>query len=137
MNWKLILLLSLLGLAMGLATLSLIPTSIEPFCWLAVYLLCAFLIARYAPGKYFLHGLCVSLVNCIWVTAAHGLFFAAYATSHPEYLRTIAQLPPEYAAHPLRMMILIGPISGVMFGIILGLFAWVASKIVKRPAASE
>jgi hypothetical protein len=35
MNWKLILQLSMLGLVMSLATVFLIPSSIEPAFWLA------------------------------------------------------------------------------------------------------
>jgi Na+-transporting NADH:ubiquinone oxidoreductase subunit NqrB len=63
MNWKLIFALSLFGLAMGLATVFVIPTSVEPFFWLPIFMLCAFLIAKNAPGKPFLHGLMVGIVN--------------------------------------------------------------------------
>jgi hypothetical protein len=132
MNWKLIFLLSLFGLAMGLATVSLIPSTIEPFFWLGIFIICAYAIAKYAPGKYFLHGLCVSLVNSVWITAAHITMFYTYITTHPEYGQMTAGLPPDLAGHPRRMMLPIGIMSGIIFGIVLGLFAWIASKIVKR-----
>ena len=132
MNWKLIFLLSLFGLAMGLATISLIPSTIEPIAWLVIFIICAYLIARYAPGRYFLHGLLVSVLNSVWITLAHFLMFYTYIASHPEYIQMTDGLPPVLAGHPRRLMFLIGPISGVIFGIILGLFAWIASKIVKR-----
>ena len=57
MNWKLILQLSLFGLAMGLATVFFISSSAEPFFWLAIFIASAYLIATRAPGRYFLHGL--------------------------------------------------------------------------------
>ncbi|MFM7022909.1 MAG: hypothetical protein ACKOXB_08015 [Flavobacteriales bacterium] len=63
MNWKLVLLLSLFGLFMGLSTVYFIPSNVEPFFWLAIFLFCAFIITRKAEGKYFLHGLMVSLAN--------------------------------------------------------------------------
>ncbi|MGA3051148.1 MAG: hypothetical protein ABSE00_04425, partial [Chitinispirillaceae bacterium] len=56
MNWKLILQLSLFGLAMAIATVFIILSKIEPFFWLAIFALCAYVIARQAPDRYFLHG---------------------------------------------------------------------------------
>ena len=133
MNWKLIFLLSLFGLAMGLATVSLIPSNIEPFCWLVIFVISSISIAKYAPGKFFLHGFCVSLVNSVWITAAHCAMFYTYIANHPEYIQAIDGLPPALAEHPRRMMLVIGPITGILSGVILGLFAWVASKIIKKP----
>jgi hypothetical protein len=132
MNWKLIFLLSLFGLAMGFATIYVVPSHIEPFFWLIIFIICAYLIAKYAPGKYFLHGLLVSIVNSIWITAAHVLLFYQYIVAHPEHLQMVATMPPALAEHPRRVMLLIGPMAGIASGIILGLFAWLASKIVKR-----
>ncbi len=68
MNKSLIFLLSLFGLAMAFATVFLIPSNIEPFFWLAIFLECAELIARKTAEKFFLHGLFVGILNGIWVT---------------------------------------------------------------------
>ena len=87
MNWKLILLLSLFGLAMGIATVFFIPSNIEPVFWCIIFLICAWIIAKRARGHFFLHGLLVSIVNSVWIVS----------------------------------------------GLVLGLFAWIASKIVRRP----
>lgn len=137
MNWKLIVLLSLFGLAMGFATVSLIPSTIEPFCWLVIFIICSYLIAKYAPGKYFLHGFCVSLVNAVWITAVHAAMFYTYIVSHPEFMQMMAGWPAIFVEHPRRMMLPIGIGIGIISGIVLGLFAWIASKIVKKtePAA--
>jgi hypothetical protein len=132
MNWKLVFLLSLFGLAMGIATVSIIPSTVEPFCWLVIFLICAYLIARHAPGKFFFHGFMVSIVNSVWVTLAHASMFYTYAANHPEYMQMVEGLPPTLAGHPRRLMFLIGPISGVIFGLILGLFSWLASRLVRR-----
>jgi hypothetical protein len=132
MNWKLIFLLSLFGLAMGLATIFVIPSNIEPFFWLVIFIVCAYLIAKYAPGKFFLHGFLVSIVNSIWITAAHVIFFYQYVAAHPEHLQMVANMPEALVGHPRRAMLLVGPIAGIASGIILGLFSWIASKIVKR-----
>jgi hypothetical protein len=132
MNWKLILLLSIFGLVMGFATVSLIPSNIEPYCWLVILIICSYLIAKYAGGKYFLHGLFVSIVNSVWITAVHVAMFYTYIATHPEYIETMNGLPPALAGHPRRMMLPVGVVSGIVSGLILGLFAWIASKILRR-----
>lgn len=130
MNWKLIVQLSLFGLAMAIGTVFFISSAVEPFCWLAIFIVCAFLIAKQAPGRYFLHGLAVGLVNCVWVTGAHVGLFSTYIANHPKEAEMMSQMPMP--THPRLMMLIVGPVVGVVSGVILGLFAWAASKMVKR-----
>ena len=127
MNWKLIFQLSLFGLVMGISTVYWIPSNIEPFFWLAIFIICAYLIARNCTGKYFLHGLFVSLVNCIWVTGAHVLLFSIYANNHAKELEQMAKM--FLPNHPRIMMLITGPIIGLISGLVLGLFAFIASRI--------
>ena len=84
MNLKLIFQLSLFGLVMALATVFWIPSRIEPVFWLVIFLLCAYFIVRTAPGKYFLHGFLVSLLNSVWITAAHIILFSTYIGGHQQ-----------------------------------------------------
>ena len=93
MNWKLILSLSLFGLAMAFATVLVIPSSIEPIFWLAIFLICAFLIARSRSTRHFLHGLMVGIVNCVWVTSAHIIFFDQYIATHPKEAAIMSSMP--------------------------------------------
>src|SRR5437763_13574641 len=102
MNWKLIFSLSLFGLAMAVATVSVIPENIEWVFWVVIFLICAYLIARNAPGKYFLHGLLVSVVNSIYITIAHIAAYTTYVAHHPSCLEMNAKTP--LAEHPKRMM---------------------------------
>ena len=129
MNWKLIFLLSLFGLAMGVATVFVIPSNIEPIFWLAIFLVCAYLIARRAPGRFFLHGFLVSVVNSIWITGAHILLFDQYIVHHAKEAEMMTRMPLA----PRVMMAVTGPVVGVVSGLVLGFFAWVAGKLVKRP----
>ena len=128
MNWKLILQLSLFGLAMGIATVFVIPSTIEPVFWLAIFVICAYVIAKRAPGHAFLHGLWVSLVNSVWVTSAHVLLFQQYVARHPQEAAMMLTMP--LPTHPRLMMVCIGPIVGLVSGVVLGLFALVAGKLV-------
>lgn len=128
MNWKLIFLLSLLGLAMAIATVFVIPSNVEPIFWVVIFLICAWIIASRAPGHFFLHGLLVSIVNSVWITAAHVLLFDQYVANHAKEAAMMKGMPMA----PRVMMVVTGPIVGIVSGLVLGLFAWIASKIVRR-----
>jgi hypothetical protein len=106
-----------------------IPSNIEPFFWLAIFIVCAFIIAKRAPGRHFLHGLALGLVNCVWVTAAHVGLFATYIANHPREANMMMNMP--LPTHPRLMMLIIGPVVGVISGVVIGVFAWIASKLVK------
>jgi len=131
MNWKLILQLSLFGLVMGVATVFFIASSVEPFCWLVVFLVSAYAIAHGAPGRPFLHGVCVGLANCVWVTGAHILLADQYLARHAREAAMMNSMPMP--THPRLMMALMGPVIGLVSGIVLGIFAVVATRLV-RPA---
>src|SRR5689334_19423749 len=98
MNWKLIWQLSLFGLAMGIATVFVIQSSVEPFYWLVIFLISAYFIARRASSRYFLHGVAVGLANSVWVTAAHVLLVRQYMAVHPR--EAAMQLQSPLPTHP-------------------------------------
>jgi hypothetical protein len=127
MNWKLIVALSGFALVMALGTVFVIPPKIEPVLWLVIFVVCAWLIAKNAPGKPFLHGLGLGLVNCVWVTTAHIAFASTYLAGHPDEAKMAANM-----SSPRLMMALTGPLIGVVSGVVLGLFALVAWKLAKR-----
>ncbi|HTI37338.1 MAG TPA: hypothetical protein VL484_07270 [Vicinamibacterales bacterium] len=128
MNWKLIFQLSLFGLAMGLATVSVIPSSVEPIVWLVIFGICAYIIATQAAGRYFLHGLSVSIVNSVWITVAHILLFDRYIANHSREASMMRSMPlPD---SPRLMMAMMGPVVGVVSGLVLGLFSVVAARLV-------
>ena len=78
MNFKLVLALSLFGLAMGIATVYVVPSKVEPILWLVIFVISAWAIARTAPGRPFLHGLATGLANSVWITGAHVLLYDSY-----------------------------------------------------------
>jgi hypothetical protein len=129
MDWKLIFGLSLLGLAMAIATVFVIPSNIEPIFWLPIFLGCAYVIARNRPDRHFLHGLLVGIVNSVWITTAHIIFFSQYIANHPKEAAMMSSMPlPD---SPRLMMACVGPIVGVVSGTIIGLLAFAAAKLVK------
>jgi hypothetical protein len=133
LDFKLILQLSLFGLLMAVATVFVIPSNIEPAFWLVIFGVCAWVIARRCSAKHFLHGFLVSLANCVWITTLHILLFDSYIERHPQEAAMMKSMPlPD---SPRLMMLMTGPVIGVISGVVLGLFAFIASKIVKPVAA--
>jgi hypothetical protein len=128
MSWKLILQLSLFGLAMGIATVFMISSAAEPFFWLVVFVISAYVIATRAPSRYFLHGLAVGVANSVWVTSAHVLLFGQYIAHHPREAAMMSSMP--LPTHPRVMMLMTGPVIGVISGVVLGIFALVARKLL-------
>jgi hypothetical protein len=136
MNWKLVLQLSIFGLAMGILTVFVIPSNIEPLCWLAIFVYCAWVIGKVAVPMPFVHGLMIGIVNSVWITATHVLLFNQYVTNHAKEVEMMKQMPMAHS--PRLLMTVTGPVVGVLSGIILGVFALIASKLINRarPAAS-
>src|SRR5262245_33288019 len=118
---------------MGIATVFLIPSNVEPVFWLVIFIVCAYIIAVRCATLHFVHGLMVGIVNSIWITAAHVLLFDQYIARHPREASMMKSMPlPD---SPRVMMMLTGPVIGVISGIVLGLFALVASRVVRRRTA--
>ena len=130
MNWKLIFLLSLFGLAMAFATVNLIPFNVEPFFWLGIIIFCAGMIAYKCSSKFFWNGFFVSIFNSVWITIVHIILFHSYMAHHLEQAEMSSNMP--ITGHPRLMMAITGPIIGILSGLILGLFSFIASKLVKK-----
>ena len=128
MNWKLIAQLSLFGLAMGIATVFVISSNIEPLFWGGIFVISAYFIAKHCADRLFLHGLLVSMANSVWITASHILLFDRYVANHPEEMAMMANMP--LGNSPKLLMVFMGPIFGVVSGLVLGLFAVAAGKFV-------
>lgn len=134
MNWKLIFQLSVFGLIMAFTTVWLIPEKIEPVFWVLIFIFCAWVIVRSHTGKYFLHGFLLSLVNCIYITGVHIIFYTDYITNHPGIAKMAAD-HPFMPLHPRLAMLITGPVFGIICGIILGLFTLIASKLTTKKVA--
>lgn len=131
MNGKLVLLLSLFGLAMGLGTVFFIPSNVEPFCWLVIFFLSASIIGRSNTARPFLSGFLLGLANCAWIIASHALFVDRYLAGHPQEAAMMKAMPSVLS---LRLaMFVTGPIPGIVSGIIIGLLSLLAAKLFRKP----
>ena len=128
MNWKLILQLSLFGLAMGLATVFLIPSGIEPVFWLVIFLVCAYLIARRTSARRFEHGVFLGITNSVWITASHMIFFHQYLARHPQEAGMMQSFPAADSGRLLLAMV--GSAVGFISGGVIGILAVIAAKVL-------
>lgn len=129
LDGKLVFLLSMFGAAMGVLTVFVIGPNVEPIFWLLIFVVCAYLIAKKARGRLFLHGFVVSLLNSVWITSAHIAFASTYLAHHPGEVTMMAhtRMPDS----PRVAMLVAGPVVGVVSGVVLGLLAHVAGKLLK------
>jgi len=130
MNWRLILGLSVFGLLMAFGTVYFISSKIEPYCWLIIFAISAYSIAKNAEEKYFLHGLLVSLANCVWITGIHMILSAEYIAHHTDEAKQYVKMSAQTGLTITQTMLIMGPIIGIMSGLVLGLLAFVASRFV-------
>lgn len=127
-NWKLVLKLSMFGLVMAISTVFWISSNTEPILWFLIFPLSAYMISKYADSKYFLHGFLLGLANCVWITAAHIVFINQYLANHQQE----AQLMLNSSLSPALMMLMTGPVIGIVSGVVFGLFAIVLNKVLKK-----
>ncbi|HYL75540.1 MAG TPA: hypothetical protein VEU96_15110 [Bryobacteraceae bacterium] len=132
MSWRLILQLSMFGLAMGVATVFFIGSRLEPVFWLVIFLFCAYVIARERPDSHFTHGLLLGLANSVWITGAHILLFDQYLASHAREAGMMKSMP----FNPRLLMAITGPMVGVVSGVVIGILAVIAGKVLKRAPAA-
>ncbi|HEY3874423.1 MAG TPA: hypothetical protein VGM92_03025 [Candidatus Kapabacteria bacterium] len=129
MNWKLIVLLPLIGLAMGLLTVSIIPSKIEPIFWLAIFVFIAYVITGSVPkGKYFAHAWFVSLISGVFIGCTHAIFHDAYIANHADEVKQMAGWPGGES--PLAM-VAFGPLFGAIFGLVSGCISMFVGKLRK------
>ena len=134
MNWKLILLLSLLGLAHAVVFVGGLPDQVSALSWPVVWGICAVVISRRAPGHHFWHGFGVGLLNWFWVTVTHVVLFETYVAHHPG--ETAARWTKALPALPVIGSIAAtlrhydSPIPGAS-AVIIGLLAWLTSRFLK------
>ena len=117
------------GLAMGLATVFIVPSRVEPVYWLVIFTICAYVLARNCRDRLFLHGLCLGVANSVWITAAHVLFFSQYIGGHAQEAAMMQSMPAPDS--PQLMMAMTGPVIGIVSGVVIGLYALLAGRFVK------
>jgi hypothetical protein len=129
MNILLVLACAAVGGLTGLGvTMGWIPYGTETWVNVAAGLILALMLGLLAPGKFFLHGFLVGFLYEIAECAVILIAFDRYVASNPQVLEAFDKLPMS----PKKFIVILAPIIGIVYGLILGLLTWLASKVTRR-----
>ena len=94
MNIRLVLVLSLLGLVVGiLSILGILRSGLESIVWLVIALFYGAAIAARAPGKFFLHGFLTGLISGALASLVQAAFIGQYLAHNPKAAESFKILP--------------------------------------------
>ena len=135
MNWRWILMLSLLGVAMGVASVFGWTQGLELWLWIGIILVVAILLGYNVRAKLFMHGF---LTAVVW-SAVNGIVILSswdtYMTHNPKTSESFAKVPEGMDP---RWFMLIGIVIGaLMWGVILGLLTMAAGKLLREKPQPE
>jgi hypothetical protein len=123
------------GVIVGTASLFGLTRGVEEWLWLFIGIGSAFLIARHAPGHPFAHGFTGGALAALASSVLQMALFSTYAAHNPETATAVTQLPQGVSLR--ATFVLIAPLIAAASGVIVGLFAWIASKLVRRAVPAE
>lgn len=133
MNWKLIFGLAGFGLLMGVLSVFGYTGSIEWLLWLVIAIICAVVISKILSAKLFLTGLLVGLFDGVINSIVQSAFFHTYLSNNPRVAEGFGPVPG--GLDPRMFILIAGPFVGFLYGLFLGLVAWLAGKVFRKSAA--
>jgi len=136
MNVPLVLRLSLLGLVVGVGSVTgIIRSKVEGVAWLVIALVSAAVIARAAVTRRFFTGFVTGFLACVLCVVLQTAFFDRYLHFNPDAVNSFHNLPTDVP--PRVFVLLIMPIVALFNGCVVGCLAWVAARVLARkPAAT-
>jgi len=130
MNWHLIFRLSLLSIVMGVASVLGLARNHEWLMWLFVGVLSAWQFAKKTREELFLHGLCLGIFIGTFNASIQAVFISTYLSNNPGMIEALDALPQNL--HPAAVVLIMGPIIGAFSGIVFGLLAAIAGKLMQN-----
>jgi hypothetical protein len=129
MNWRLIFVLSLFSVIIGFASMLGLTKSYEWLMWLCVGIYSAFRFARITRDDLFLHGFYLGIFVGVFSAAIQAIFISTYLSNNPRMVEALNALPQSL--HPAVVVLIMGPIIGAVSGVVFGVLAVVAGKLVR------
>lgn len=125
MNWTLILFLSLFGVLLGILSVLGFTKKAEPLLWLVVGLFTVFFLSKKISEMIFWHGFAIGIFWGCLNSLIQSLFFKTYLINNPKYTEAYnksSRLKPRY------LILIVGPLLGLLTGAVLGGLAWFVQK---------
>lgn len=132
MNAKLVLVLSTLGLLIGVLSLlgltsgSVLALPLEFWLWMVSAAVTALALARQAGARFFRHGFATGLLAGLWPAILMALFFDAYMANNPVYAEEFSAAPAGLSAK--AFFLISAPLRALVWGVVIGALTWLASK---------
>lgn len=126
MDWKVIIILSALGLVMGLLSVKGFTGKLEPFLWLLFGIASALVLSRNIDDKIFFHALLIGLAWGVINGLTQCVFFDTYLANNSqvqENFEKITFMPPRY------FVLITGPFIGLVTGAVLGGLSLLLKKV--------
>lgn len=136
MNARLVVTLSLLGLLIGIGSVTgIIRSGIESVAWIGVCIVSAIAIIRVAPGRPFRHGFVTGFLGGVLSQLVQVLFFDRYLAFNTDATAGFQRLPPGLP--PRIFVLLCSPFVAAFFGVLIGALAWAGARVLRKrtPAA--
>ncbi len=129
MNWK-IWSLTLFGIVMGFASVFGLTQNYEFIYWLIIAVISGIVIAKVADRQIFTKGVVVGLFMGIFNAVIQAAMFDTYLQRNPESLDGFKRLP--MTLEPQYVILFSGPFIGILYGIVIGLIAFLIDKITGK-----
>ncbi|HWC54041.1 MAG TPA: hypothetical protein VG676_10690 [Chitinophagaceae bacterium] len=126
MSWTLILLFSLFGILMGTLSVLGFTKKAEPILWLIVGFFTAYMISRKVSEMIFWHGFIIGIFWGCLSAAIQSIFFKTYLKNNPKYAEAFQKNTKIKSRY---LILLVGPLMGLLTGTVLGGLAWFFQKI--------
>ena len=130
MNWRLILSLSLLGIALGIASVFGFTSGREWLAWLFIGVYSAWKFSTRSHEELFLHGFYLGILVGCFSSVIQAIFISPYLANNPRMVEALNALPQ--GLHPAAVVLIMGPIIGTVSGVVFGVLAVVVGKLVRR-----
>jgi hypothetical protein len=131
-NAKLVLLLSTLGLlvgvlsVLGLTSKSFLAVPLEFWLWITTAAVTALVLARRVGAAFFRHGFAAGALAGLWPALLMFLFFDAYMANNPVYAEEFSAGPGGLS--PRVFFLISAPLRALAWGAVVGSLTWLASR---------
>lgn len=135
LNIKLILLLSILGLAAGF--IAIYPTPVYVVLVLRILILgfSAYTIMKRCESRFFLHGFLAGFVGGLWNVVIHALLYTKYSIYHgielvkATHILEMVEIPKTNTLILVRIFLLASILlGGIVWGLLMGFLSFLASR---------
>ena len=126
MDWKIIAILSTIGLLMGLLSVKGFTQKIEPFLWLLFGIATSLILSKNMEQRLFLHGLLIGIAWGVCNGLIQSAFFDTYLANNPALQQNFQK---KSFISPRYFVLVTGPIIGLITGLILGGLSLLLKKL--------